>query len=322
MALNPDSEALKSQSGIMPLGLTRLNILGWLGNSIAVYAEEDPFWDELAKAENPEEFAEQNLQRLPVVLQVEVRDPLKLAAFLTGIRALAESAAPELTVWETRKHRDQAYVRVARSRRPNAEQGFAGIPDFALHYVPGEEVLIVSLNEDVLKKALDRRADRIRPAEKGNGEKVAKVPGPQWLGKNVAVHLDRRALLLYDLLSGPSRQRQMQELAWKNLPILNHWHRHYPQADPVKLHEQTWHQQLVCPGGGTYRWNDRWQTMESSVYGHPGEPKKGPTLAESMQQFTSADFGLTFEEHGLRAKAVLLQGGEAKTAAAIRSDGK
>jgi hypothetical protein len=61
-----------------------------------------------------------------------------------------------------------------------------------------------------------------------------------------------------------------------NLPILNEWKRRYPAQDPVKLHEQFWHTTLVCPGGGRYVWNQQWQTMESTVYGHPAQPKPGP----------------------------------------------
>ena len=68
----------------------------------------------------------------------------------------------------------------------------------------------------------------------------------------------------------------MQMRAWSNLPILNEWKRLYPDRDPVELHERVWKIRLICPGGGQYVWNDKYQTMESTVYGHPGEPKTGP----------------------------------------------
>ena len=75
-------------------------------------------------------------------------------------------------------------------------------------------------------------------------------------------------------LAGESYRSQMQRLAWSNLPILNEWKRRYPDRDPVVLHEQFWQTRLVCPGGGKYVWNEKWQTMESTVFGHPGEPKE------------------------------------------------
>jgi len=106
-------------------------------------------------------------------------------------------------------------------------------------------------------------------------------------------------------LMGDQYQAAMQQLAWNNLPILNEWHRLYPEIDPVELHERVWHVRLVCPGGGTFVWNEPFQTMESTVYGHPGEPKQGPAAPPLIGQFLSADFGLTFENQGLRARAAL-----------------
>jgi hypothetical protein len=97
----------------------------------------------------------------------------------------------------------------------------------------------------------------------------------------------------------------MQIRAWSNLPILNQWKRLYPDCDPVALHERVWKMRLICPGGGRYVWNDKYQTMESTVYGHPGEPKNGPSAAVALYQFSNGDFGLTFENQGLRARVSL-----------------
>jgi hypothetical protein len=272
MALNPESSTLKSYTDVLSLGVMKLNTMGWIGGSMAVYTDEDPFWDDLQKnTDTGIQFLEKNIHRLPVVFQIEVRDPMKLAAFLTGFRALVESSAPELTVWETRKHKGQAYVRVGRTEKKENQYaaGIANLPtNLVLYYAPTEDVLIATLNETLLKRALDRRADRLAAGTKPEKPSVAET---KWLGQNVAVHLDRRALELYDFLVWRSeRERQMQRLAWANLPVLNEWRRRYPHADPVALHEQHWHLQLACPGGGTYRWNETWQTMESTVYGHPG----------------------------------------------------
>lgn len=45
--------------------------------------------------------------------------------------------------------------------------------------------------------------------------------------------------------------------------------------------------------------------MESVVYGHPGDPKLGPTLFQMFSEYDFANFGLTFENDGLRARMVL-----------------
>jgi hypothetical protein len=49
---------------------------------------------------------------------------------------------------------------------------------------------------------------------------------------------------------------------------------------------------------------EKYETMASSVYGHPGAPKDGPATAPVLENLLSGDFGLTFEEEGLRARAV------------------
>lgn len=45
--------------------------------------------------------------------------------------------------------------------------------------------------------------------------------------------------------------------------------------------------------------------MESTVYGHPGEPGKGDLKRLPLSAFLSGNFGLTFENQGLRAKVAL-----------------
>ena len=102
-------------------------------------------------------------------------------------------------------------------------------------------------------------------------------------------------------------QLRMQQLAWNNLPILNEWHRRFADEDPLAVHETFWQQRLTCPGGGTYRWNPEWRTMESTIYGHPGQPRTGPSLPVGLQRFATGNFGITFEENGLRARVQLLQ---------------
>ena len=99
----------------------------------------------------------------------------------------------------------------------------------------------------------------------------------------------------------------MQALAWANLPILNEWKRRYPDQDPVQVHEQYWGARLVCPGGGQYRWNEAWQTMESTIYGHPGEPTQSSSLPHALEHLSRGNFGLTFEADGLRARFELEQ---------------
>ncbi len=100
-------------------------------------------------------------------------------------------------------------------------------------------------------------------------------------------------------------QNQMQAKSWSNLPILNEWKRLYPAEDPVALHQRLWQTELVCPGGGKYVWNEEYQTMESTIYGCPAAPKAGAGAANPLDAIRFGSLGLTFENKGLRGRAVL-----------------
>jgi hypothetical protein len=45
--------------------------------------------------------------------------------------------------------------------------------------------------------------------------------------------------------------------------------------------------------------------MESVNYGSPADPKAGPILPPELQNVTRAAAGLTFENNGLRARAMI-----------------
>jgi hypothetical protein len=45
--------------------------------------------------------------------------------------------------------------------------------------------------------------------------------------------------------------------------------------------------------------------MESTVYGHPGQPKSGPKVSAMLGQFEKANLGVTFEDQGLRGRIEL-----------------
>ncbi len=276
----------------------KVNALGWLGQSLAIYADQDPFWERLRASASSHEFMEKNYAQLPVGLHCEVKNPLGLAAFLTALRAFTDQTAPRMTIWENSEYHGQAFVKVT----PSREAGTGEIANLAIYYAVTPKSLVLTLSEPVLKRALDRQAAR----EAGKGEDK---PGPTsikpWLGTNLCLQIDHQLLSAIEALSRDDYQAAQQLLCWNNLPILNEWKRLYPAQDPVKLHEQFWQTKLLCPGGGTYVWNAKWQTMESTVYGHPGEPRQGPGRFELLAKITAANLGLTFENQGLSATAVL-----------------
>ena len=135
--------------------------------------------------------------------------------------------------------------------------------------------------------------------------KAISPANPPWLGSSLCLQVSSKVPAVFPHGFINEYQQQMQQQAWANLPILNEWKRCYPKEDPVKLHERFWQARLESPAGGAYVWNDQWQTMESTVYGHPGQPKPGPDVLPMLEKLGFANLGLSFEDQGLRARATL-----------------
>lgn len=296
IAINSQSQPVQEAGdfvGSMAPGL-KVNFMSWLGQSITVYADDDPFWKEFAAATNTDTFLDSSFGRLPIALHCEVKNPLAAAAFLTALHAFADQSAPQMTVWENHDYKGRTYVKIVPAKGAlEADPG----ENWSVCYAVTPASLTVTLNEDLLKRALDRQ---IAAAD----AKAPPVSGVQpWLGSNACFQINAKFIEVLAKVMRDNNRAQAQLLAWNNLPILNEWKRLYPDQDPVKLHEQLWGVKLISPGGGAYVWNDAWHTMESTVYGHPGQPKPGPAIP--LPNVTFANLGVTFENQGLSARAVV-----------------
>ncbi len=323
LAINANSQPMKQWSNMAAAFVpqARIEPFSWLGSSVSLYLDDDPFWKELSEVppEKLGEFQRDAWAHVPVGLHADVSNSLKLTAFLAALRAFIEQTAPRMTVWESLTYNGQPYVRV----KPT-EQGRRGLGEeatnVAMYYAPSPDGLTVTINEAVLKRAIDRRIARTGGDQKSSANSTdehTKKPGNPaqlpWLGENLCFQVDRK---MFDLLGSPAfrilegpeslSDTAMQRRSWSNLPILNEWKRLFPKENPVKVHERLWHVTLICPGGGRYVWNDRWHTMESTVYGHPGQPEPGPKTPPLLGKFRFANFGLTFENQGLRARLELM----------------
>ena len=314
LAINTKSERIR-QWGSMATAFApqaRIEPFGWLGSSVALYVDDDPFWKQI----NEEEFLRHAWGKSPIALHAEVSSSLKLTAFLTALRAFIEQTAPGMTTWESLTYRDEPYVCIKPTDARNKDIGED--VDVALYYAPSADSLTVSFSETVLQHAIDRRLEPSGRPEGtvGNQEATAKKDGVRqadhppgrravagleslFAGRSQPARPVDAFATRYFQRSGLAHEAAMQVRSWGNIPILNEWKRLFPDEDPVKVHQRLWHTQLVCPGGGKYVWNDEWKTMESTGYGHPGQPKTGPKVPAPLGQFQTANFGLTFEEQGL-----------------------
>lgn len=276
-----------------------LSPLSWLGDDLTIYIDQDPLWAKMAALESNDEIQEfllENIDGLPVAAHIDVHSGMRLTLFLTAVRGFVDQVAPGMLLWVPQEHQGHAFVRVGLSPAGRA-QSMDEVDDLALYYTLSGKSFTLSLSETVVKRAIDRIIARTEGKE---------LPaGPKRLGDNLAFHVDGGTLPMIAKLVSNDYQEAMQQVAFSNIPILNEWKRRFPDRDPVEFHTEFWHQRLMCPGGGKYVWNNEYQTMESTVYGHPGAPKVGPGLPPTLSQFSHGDFGLTFEDDGLRARVEL-----------------
>jgi hypothetical protein len=299
LALNRESSLMKSAGSLlqnMAPGM-KVDPFAWVGKCVSVYADDDPFWEEIRKAKNAEDFLEQNYARLPIALHVESTSALKLTAFLVGVRAYIEQSSPGMLKWENVEHNGQSYVKVTPSEQAKRDGDLGNVN---VYYVATADALVVSPNEALIKRAIERlQARRDVKADAKPGAADAKSP---WLGSSFALKIDNKAWTLIRNGSANASRGEMQRLAWANIPILNEWHRLFPDRDPADVHAEQWHVRLVDPAGGKYVWNEKDRTTESTTYGHPGAPKEGPDGLSVIDDIVRGNFGVTFEESGLRAR--------------------
>jgi len=307
ISINRDAEPMRSLGNEAKILIPGLNDpLSWMGSSIGIWIEDDPFWDELARKTDDTErrqFLLENLARWPVAVQIDVSSRVKLTTFLVGLRGAIERMSPGMISRESLTYHGQTYVKLTLTELGKKELP-PGIKDPSLFYAIMPNGLLLTFSSRLLEQAIDRQAAREKAQADG---KPLATPSHPWLGASQCLQFNHRAITALAEFGREAYRMQMQHLAWSNLPILNEWKRRYPDRDPVALHEQFWQTRLVCPGGGKYVWNEEWQTMESTVYGNPGQPKPGPAIPPTLADLLHANFGLSFEDEGLRARVELEQ---------------
>ncbi len=308
MSLNPKAPPIQSLNrfALRLAPDVNINLTDWLGEWITIYVDEDSFWDELAQAVNTEgtnaayPFMKDNLSRLPMVLHIDVDNPFKLSAFLVSLRAFVEQTAPNLTLWTPLKYNEQSYVKISNAATENqANNAWA---NYAIYYTALPDALIISLDESMLKKILDRK----KPTMEATADNSpASPPSEEWLGQSMALNIKKNALILIQSIFQENLKARLEQRSWANLPILNEWRRRYPNTNALELHQRFWQTQLICPGGGKYIWNDEFQTFESTVFGHPGQPRSMNQILNSWFDITDIKLGVSFEENGVRTRAEL-----------------
>jgi hypothetical protein len=264
------------------------NPLAWVGESLSVYLDADPFWQEMQTAENSERFIENNLPRLPVGLRVSSKSSIKLAVFLTTLRSFSEQAAPGLLAWATNQHEETAYVSI----RATDQAGLPENMDLQIHYAALPGAFLLSLNEGVLKRAISRHLTTPKATDDetiGNYQSYAKA--------------DFESLESYQQIMDGDPLTKQQFISWEALPILNEWHQRFPDRDPLEVHATYFQERITCPGGMGYQWNEVLGSMESVAFGSPETPRGTAQPISLLKNWAEGETKIHFQDNELRVNA-------------------
>ena len=243
--------------------------LSWIGNFFSVYFDEDPFWEALAKHieqyRDDEDFDPASVDgglAVPVVLEIDSADKEKLVDFIdSATEAMIAFSLGSFTVRRL-KHGEIPYL----SLRERNTGSFGG--KLSLFIAVEEKRLLVSLNENTLKRALDRRSE-IKA---------------EWLGTNLGMKLDARAVGVLDMFLKSSLDTETQRNVARYRELFALYKLRYPQVDAIEIHERLFGERLLKP--------------EEIVCPSP------------LTGIQTAEFGITFENGGLRARGEVRWGND------------
>lgn len=235
----------------------------WVGNYISLYFDEDPFWDSLAKQIEkvgiegdwgPESFGGE--WNMPVVLEIDSKDKEMLDDFVAAVMEPIRMLSGDIIVKKS-KHGNKSYLSL---RAKNKDSSFGKVSFFI---ATEKNRLLVSLNENTLKRAMDRQSGKTK-------EKAA------WLGSNFGMKLDHRAIHALEMLFQPAIDLAVQQSIIRNRELFEFYKLRYPTVDAVLVHQRLFGERLL----------------------RPEETPRTTPLSDVM----SAEFGITLENGGLRAR--------------------
>ncbi len=289
-------------------GGANIDLLGWIDGSFSIYLDSDKDWMKRVAGQPPFELSNDELLReVPIGFYVPSKNNFRMTAFVVAARAMLDQFSPNLIRWENAKHKDLTYV-IATVVEATAVGNAEDMP--RLYYVTTAEGLTISLNENVIKRTIDRHLARKKKqqatADQPQNDDPPKTDDPVE-GPQIAMQIKGKGLSVMGLTRYPNAQRRMSRLAWSNLPILNYLRHRYPDRDPLDVYRQLLGQQLTEPAGGRYRWDGRFQTYVSSHYGHHLAPKVGPNITAALGPNEQIKTTLSFQDGGLRATLKLNQ---------------
>ena len=263
--------------------------LAWLKGGVSLAIEQDPLLENL-DPEHPEEQILRSIPNLPLVLTAEVKDPVALALFLTGVRAKVEDTALGTVTWTRGKHRDVETMTLG------GLEGFMG----------GES------DQGPLhdrRRALHRDLARGPPAP---GDRPRTRPPRRQGRRALLARRERRAARRQEASWTGSRRRsgdRGRRTSGISPGAPSRSSRSGTASGPTRTPSPCTRSCSGCacvdPAGGKYVVDRDGLRIVSETYGHPTETRPGPKRPAFLEGFQEARGGLTFENDGVRARFVI-----------------
>jgi hypothetical protein len=293
IAIDKDAEPLQEMNTLISSMMPGLKVkpFDWLGSSITFFAEKGGFWTALEKAEQAEKTELSILFGAPFGIRIEHSSKVKLASFLIALKAMANQAAPNSLKWSNKEHGGETYVIISSDEEIANEK-------LSLYYVITKDQLILTLQEDVIKREIDRQ----------KVEKKMEMNRVQENGDHFYMKSTSQMLMTMTSTAGDSLTNKRRMQSYRAIPILNEWKRKFKEGNPTEIHFAKFGEDIFCPGGKGYVWNEKEMTMESVVYGHPAAPKKLDKDVSLMDIFGELESSMKFEHDGIRVGLKITKG--------------
>ncbi len=298
-ALDTNSQSFNFLRGLM--GNSNIDLFSWIDGAAIGFIDYDEAWFERQSQVSPWILNyDHRLQDLPAAGFLPSRDNVKMAAFVLAMRATLERLVPNIISWTEADHAGTTYA--VGTFKSNLLGD--GTPHPHIYYTTLRQGFLVSTNERVLKRAIDR----FNALEPSVAEKEPQpVVGEARLAPQYTLRMTGQGANFTAWSGWNNGMRRMSRIAWSNLPVLNYLRSRYPDRDPAKLYEAIFGELIEEPAGGTYEWNDNTQTYESTLYGHHLAPQAGPGIAPVLTPADKLQTSLSFQDGGLRVEMKLMR---------------
>ncbi len=283
-----------------------------VGKWALVRADDSPVYGQLAdlleKYENGENVDVEHVARLifqmPVVVGVDIRNPLTFAAAVTAARTSVMKALPGALTWEPleKPYKGVSIVRIQATESGMREVVGSRTPlarfQPAVYYAILDGAFYVTLNEATLRDFIDRAKD------KREGK-------PRTVQVNTSLYLSPEAAKLTRGLIVKYLHKQIHEQALAGAPL---WYPLYrsgllapdANANAAKaLAERYFGFVPVSPDDAAYVYDPRTDEVRNERHGSTARPKTPPKPAENapieqlLQQFRTLRADLRFREDGI-----------------------